>query len=97
MVKELPGWRSIYSAAPVLSWRVLQSIARYTGVHLYDDAGDMVWGNNGFLAVYAQGDGVRTVRFPEPTHAEDAYTGQALAAGATVLDLDMKRWETKLL
>jgi len=97
VVKELDGWRSVYSAAPVLSWRVLQGIARYAGVHLYDDTGDMVWGNNAFLAVYAQGDGVRTVRFPAPVHVEDAYTGQTLAAGAPALDLDMKRWETKLL
>jgi len=97
VVKELPGWRSIYSAAPVLSWRLLQSIARYAGVHIFDDAGDMAWGNNAFLAVYAQGDGVRTVRFPEPVTVVDAYDQVELAADAVSLELDMARWETKLL
>ena len=97
VVKELDGWRSVYSAALVLSWRVLQGIARYAGVHLYDDVGDMVWGNNVFLTVYAQGDGVRTVCFLRPLNVEDAYTGQTLAAGVTALDLDVKQWETKLL
>jgi len=97
VVKELPGWRSIYSAAPVLSWRVMQGIARYADVHLYDDAGDMIWGNNAFLAIYAQSDGVRTVRFPEPVTVVDAYEDRQLASGVRSLQLDMKRWETKLL
>ena len=97
VVKELDGWRSIYSAAPVLSWRLLQGIARYAGVHLYDDVGDMVWGNNAFLAIYAQSDGVRTVRFAEPVTVVDAYEDRQLASGVRSLQLDMKRWETKLL
>ncbi|MBN1248810.1 MAG: beta-galactosidase, partial [Anaerolineae bacterium] len=63
VVKELDGWRSVYSSAPVLSWPVLQGLARYAGVHLYDDLGDMVWANNAFLAIYAQSDGPRTLRF----------------------------------
>ena len=97
VVKELPGWRSVYSAAPVLSWRVLQGIARYAGVHLYDLEGDMIWANNAFLAVYAQSDGTRQLHFPQPTTVVDAYADQPLATGVTTLDLDMKRWETKLL
>jgi hypothetical protein len=97
VVKKLLGWRSIYSAAPVLSWRVLQGIARYAGVHVYDDAGDMVWANSAFLAVYAQSGGVRTVRFPEPVTVVDAYDQAELAADVTSVELDMSRWETRLL
>jgi len=57
----------------------------------------MVWGNNAFLAIYAQHDGPRTIRFPGPVTAADAYENRELAIGVTEMVLAMKRWETKLL
>jgi hypothetical protein len=96
-VKEFGVWRSIYSAAPLMPWRLLQNIARWAGVHIYADKGDMVWANNAFLALYAQSDGPRTVRLPSVMTVEDAYSGEILSEGTTELALDMKRWETRLL
>jgi hypothetical protein len=34
VIKDLGTWRSIYSAAPVLSWTLLRNIACWAGVHL---------------------------------------------------------------
>ena len=97
VVKEMGDWRSIYSAAPLLPWPLLRNIARDAGVHIYDDAGDMLWSNNAFLAIYAQNAGTRTIRFPTPVTATDAYENRVLGTGVTALDLAMNRWETKLL
>ena len=97
VVKEMDGHRAIYSAAPLLPWDLMRNLARDAGVHIYDDQGDMLWGNNAFLAVYAQHDGRRTIQFPEPATVSDAYTDRLLASGVTELVLDMKRWETRLL
>lgn len=96
-VKDLGSRRSIYSAAPLLSWQLLQNIARWAGVHIYAEDGDMVWANNAFLALYAQSDGVRTIHLPSAVTVEDAYTGEMLAEKSTELMLDMRRWETRLL
>jgi len=93
---EREGWRSIYSSAPLLPWPLLRNIARYAGVHLYSEIGDMVWANNAFLALYSQSDGRRRVRFPQPVDLEDAYSGTRLGQGIESLDLEMKRWETRL-
>lgn len=97
VVKDLEGFSSVYSAAPLLPWDLLRNLARYAGVHIYDDAGDMLWANDVFLAVYAQHAGERTLRFPGPVTVTDAFTGEILGAEVTALVLDMARWETRLL
>ena len=97
VVKEMEGWRSIYSAAPLLPWPLLRNVAREAGVHIYDDDGDMIWANESFLGVYAQSDGRRTIRFPQPVTVEDAYEGSTLGEGVRSVELDMKRWTTKLM
>ncbi len=97
VVREM-GWvRNVYSAAPVLSWQVLRNIARYAKVHLYTEGGHMVWGNNCFLAVYAQSDGDHVVHFPRPVDVEEAYDGVTLGQQVSEITLSMKKWETRLL
>ncbi|MEN6478549.1 MAG: beta-galactosidase [Anaerolineales bacterium] len=93
---ERDGWRSVYSLAPAMSAELLRNLARWAGVHLYVDNGDMVWANDHFLALYAQSDGERTVRFPRPVDVEDAYHGRWLARGVTALTVDLAHWETAL-
>lgn len=95
-VKEMGAWRSVYSLAPAMSWELLRNLACWAGVHVYVENGDMVWGNDHFLAVYAQSDGERTVRFPRRVDVEDAYHGGWVARGVTELTVEMGRWETAL-
>ncbi len=96
VVKKFADWRSIYSAAPLLTWPLMRNIALYAGAHVYDTQGDMVWANDAFVAVYSQSAGRRVIQFPEPVHVEDAYTGELLGDSMTALDVDMGLWETRL-
>jgi hypothetical protein len=97
VVKELAGWRSIYSAAPVLSWQMMRNIARWAGVHLYNEQGDMVWANDRFVVIYSQEAGRRTIHFPDAFDVEDAYTETQLATRVHQIEIEMKRFETRLL
>ena len=97
VIKDMISWRSLYTAAPLLSWQLLRNIARDAGVHIYDDQGDMIWANDRFLAINAQSDGPRTIRFPAPVTVVDAYEQEELGANLQSLDLHMHRWSTKLL
>jgi hypothetical protein len=96
VLKEFETWRSIYSAAPVLSWQLLRNIARYAGVHLYSEQGDMLWANRVFLAVYSQSSGLHQLRFPNPVTLEDAYRGETLGEGISAFEIEMRQWETGL-
>ncbi len=107
VVKEGDGWRSIYSAAPLLSWPLLRNIARWAGVHLYSEQGDMIWANDQLLVIYSQEAGQRTIRFPtgmtgdKERRVEDAYHETPLPwqarSGCTRIDLQLKRYETRCL
>jgi len=96
-IKDMGTWRSIYSAAPAMSWLLMRNLARWAGVHLYNEQGDMLWANDRFLALYAQHDGLHTLRFPHPVTVVEAYDNRLLASSVTQLELPLKQWETRLL
>ena len=58
-VKEFPDWRSVYSAAPNLPAPVLRGIARSAGVHIYSDAGDVLYANRSLVGVHTLSGGRR--------------------------------------
>ncbi len=96
VVKQLAGWKSLYSSAPVLSWKLLQNIACFAGVHLYEDSGDMVWANESFIAVYSQSKGRKKIHFPSRRRVYDAYTGDTVAESTKEIVVSMQKWETRL-
>lgn len=89
VVKEMDGWRSIYSAAPIVPSALLRGIAREAGVHIYSDAGDIVTANGHFLCLYAPGGGTRTVRLPRAATVVDLIDGRVLAREAKEFPLEM--------
>ena len=70
-VVEFTDWASVYSAAPNLPASVLRGVARYAGVHLYSDAGDVLYATPELLGVHTVSGGEREFRLPRP--AEVVY------------------------
>lgn len=63
-VKTFPDWTSIYSAVPDLPAPVLRAIARFAGVHLYSEAGDVLFAGPQLLGVHSVAGGERTFALP---------------------------------
>ena len=63
-VKEFPAWKSVYSAGPNLPASVLRGIAKYAGVHIYSDAGDVLYASRELLGVHTVRGGRRTFQLP---------------------------------
>ncbi len=97
VVKEQDGWTSVYSSAPILPASLLRSIARAAGCHVYTDAGDLVYANRGFLAIYAPGGGKRIVRLPRSARVVDLMDNRVVAEGVTEFPLEMRANTTRLL
>lgn len=89
VVKEVDGFRSIFSGAPILPSSLLRGIAREAGVHIYSDAEDVVTANRGFLSIYAPRGGTRTVRLPDPATVVDLLEGDTLALDVTEFELEL--------
>ena len=63
-IKTMPGWTSIYSAAPNIPAPVLRGIARFAGVHLYNDQGDVLYATPQLLGIHTVAGGERTFDLP---------------------------------
>ena len=96
-VKELDGWRSVYAAAPNLPAPVLRGLARYAGVHLYSEAGDVLYAAPQLLAAHTVGGGAR--QFQLPARAEviyDLFAGKEVAADCDAFDVVLPKASTTL-
>ncbi|MDP7237440.1 MAG: hypothetical protein QGI34_11980, partial [Candidatus Latescibacteria bacterium] len=76
-VKEFDDWRSIYIAAPNVPAPVLRGIARYAGVHLYNEAGDVLYATPDLLSVHTLSGGSRVFKLKECVEVvHDLYEDQ---------------------
>jgi hypothetical protein len=70
-VKTFQEWTSIYIAAPNIPAQVLRGIARFAGVHLYAEAGDVLYATPDLLAIHTASGGDRTLNLPR--QVEEVY------------------------
>lgn len=97
LIKELDGWRSVWSAAPGLPSTLLQHFAKMAGVHLYAERGDQVFVGDGWLGVHACLDGDLEIRLPlEAAEVIEQHTGKVIARQADRLTVTTRRGETLL-
>jgi hypothetical protein len=90
-VKELKDWRSVYCATPDIPGAVLRGVARMAGVHLYSEAGDVLYNTRDLLAVHTVGGGERTFRLPRTVQiVQDLYAGKPVARNTDAFTVRME-------
>jgi beta-galactosidase len=96
-VKDFAAWRSVYSAAPNLPAGVLRNIARWAGVHIYSDAGDVLYANRSLLGVHTLAGGRRMFRLPRRAPVvHDIFERKTLARGAAEFEVVLEPRSTYL-
>ena len=60
------AWNSVYIASPDVPAPVLRGIARFAGVHLYNEAGDVLYATHDLLSVHTVSGGQRIFKLPKP-------------------------------
>ncbi|MBI4530088.1 MAG: beta-galactosidase [Candidatus Latescibacteria bacterium] len=63
-IKAFREWTSLYIAVPNVPAPVLRGIARFAGVHLYSEAGDVLYATSQFLGVHTVSGGDRIFHLP---------------------------------
>ncbi len=91
---ERDGVRSLYCAAPLMRSDLLASIAAWAGCHLYLDGDDVLYANESFVAVHAQDDGRRTIRFKRPCSPFEVYERRFYGRDVESIDVDMTLGQT---
>ena len=96
-VKSFPEWTSVYSAAPNLPASVLRGIARFAGVHIYSDAGDVLYASRQLLGVHTAAGGRRTLRLPRPVEVvQDLFETRTVARNAVEFEVTLPPASTSL-
>ena len=96
-VKEFAAWRSVYSAAPNLPADVLRGIARYAGVHIYSNAGDVLYANRSLLGVHTLSGGKRVFELPGRAEAVvDLFSKRTVAKAASAFEVILEPMSTGL-
>jgi hypothetical protein len=96
-VRSFPGWTSVYSAAPNLPAAVLRGVARFAGVHIYSEAGDVLYVARQLLGVHTAGGGQRTFRLPLPVEVvHDLFADRTVARNTAGFTVNLPRASTSL-
>ncbi|HCP99803.1 MAG TPA: hypothetical protein DIT99_03530, partial [Candidatus Latescibacteria bacterium] len=90
-------WRSIYIAAPNVPAPVLRGIARYAGVHLYNEAGDVLYATPDLLSVHTLSGGSRVFKLPECVEVvHDLYEDQIVNQNTDQFEVTLQPASTVL-
>ncbi len=95
-VKRFSDWTSVYTFAPPVSPDVLRSIFRSAGVHIYSDAGDVLYADTSYLAITGETGGKRTIRLPYSSTVTDMLTGKTIVENKTTFTFDFKAKTVRL-
>jgi hypothetical protein len=91
------AWSSVYMAAPDVPAPVLRGIARFAGVHLYSEEGDVLYAAPKLLSVHSVCGGTRTFRLSQEAEmVYDLFNERVLARNAAAFTTELPPASTAL-
>jgi hypothetical protein len=95
-LKKFPDWTSIYTYAAPTSTPLLRRIYRLAGVHVYNDADDVLYADRNYVAITGLTGGPRTIRLPAKAEVTDLFSGKRLADSAREFSFPFDAGSTRL-
>jgi hypothetical protein len=91
------AWNSIYVATPTLPASVLRGVARFAGVHLYSEDGDVLYATRDLLAVHTVSGGCRSFKLPRRVEVVyDLFNRRPVSANAAQFEAHLAPKSTAL-
>ncbi|MBT5874761.1 MAG: hypothetical protein HOH43_15190 [Candidatus Latescibacteria bacterium] len=96
-VKTFEDWTSVYIAAPNIPAPVLRGLARFAGVHLYSDQGDVLYASTQLLSAHSVSGGLRTFVLPHQVEVVfDLYKEEVLGRDVNQFSVTLSPASTSL-
>lgn len=95
-MKKSGAWTSIWSAAPNPPSNLLRNMAKYAGVHIYDDGDDQVLASKMLLAINGRYAGKRTIVLPEKCSVYDPFKKEYLGKNIDRVECYIDAADTKI-
>lgn len=94
---DMGAWVSIYLLTSNIPAAVYRTLARKSGVHLFNDRDDTLYVNKSFLCLHANGAGERMVRLPFESDIYDMISECDLGRSTNTIRRDFQNGETMLI
>ncbi|MGD2295150.1 MAG: beta-galactosidase [Candidatus Aminicenantes bacterium] len=96
-LKTFPDWTSIYIAVPGIPAPVLRNIARFAGVHLYSNKGDVLYASRNLLSVHTLSGGHRTFQLPHSVEVVyDLFEDRIVTQNSQEIQVELEPASTSL-
>jgi len=95
-IRKFPAWTSLYTFAPPVSPDFFRAFYQTAGVHIYDDANDVLYADTSYLAITGETGGPRTLRLRAPAHVKDLFSGATMAVNAREFSFEFAPKTTRL-
>lgn len=86
-IREFNEWTSIYSATSEMTAAIYRELARYAGVHIYNESNDTLYANTSYVCIHPSHNETvlqsRTIHFPMAVDVYDALTETLLQSNTT--------------
>ncbi len=91
------AWSSVYVATPNVPVPVLRGLARFAGVNLYNEGGDVLYAARELLSVHSVSGGKRTFKLSREVEVVyDLYNKQVIARSVSQFEVELKPASTSL-
>ncbi|RMD78283.1 MAG: hypothetical protein D6820_10235, partial [Lentisphaerae bacterium] len=92
------SFTSVVLTVPLPPIQLVRNIARQAGVHIYSDAGDVIFADSRFITLFAANQGgERLLCMPQPVTLEDVFSETSLTTSEDgTLRLQVARGETRI-
>jgi hypothetical protein len=89
-VKEMNGWTSILSTAPLVPRHILRNVAESAGCHVYTDFPGQTYHCQNFVGFFAHETGNCPFRFPCRSRVVDVFSGKTLSESAESVEIEVR-------
>lgn len=93
--KDFGSWKSVFVGCPGLTAGFLHNLAAWAGCWCAAEPGDAVYANEHFITIHAIFPGHKVLHLAKPSRVTDLTTGEVISFQTSMLELDMKRGETR--
>lgn len=94
-VKECDGFTSILHSGKFLKSETLREIARFSGVHIYNETDDTLYANKNYLTIHSSKTEKKHLYFKEAVTLTEVYENKVYGESVTEVEFDSYIGETK--
>jgi hypothetical protein len=96
-VKNMGGWISAFSSAPMVPKEIIRNLAEKAGCHIFTDFPGQTFGSKNFFGFYSHKTGNCTIKLPYKSRIRELFSDKIIAESADEISMDIKENTTILL